>query len=99
MLRIGNASARRVTAVLRDHYHPQARQRVHLDPGAQRTLALDAAAHDHWYDIEVLVAEDAHFSCRLAGHIETGRPSRSDPAMAGAAPQAARSMAATPAEA
>ena len=99
LLRIGNASARRVTAVLRDHYHPQARQRVHLDPGAQRTLALDAAAHDHWYDIEVLVAEDAHFSCRLAGHIETGRPSRSDPAMAGAAPQAARSMAATPAEA
>ena len=28
-----------------------------------------------WYDLVVTVAEDPTFSCRLAGHVETGRDS------------------------
>jgi len=36
-----------------------------------------------WYDLVVTVAEDAAFSYRLAGHVETGRDSVSDPAMGG----------------
>jgi len=34
-----------------------------------------------WYDLIVTVAEDATFSYRLAGHVETGKDSFSDPAM------------------
>ncbi len=36
-----------------------------------------------WYDLVVTVAEDPGFEVRLAGHVETGRVSTSDPAMGG----------------
>jgi phospholipase C len=36
-----------------------------------------------WYDLVVTVAEDSTFNYRLAGHVETGRDSFSDPAMGG----------------
>jgi len=36
-----------------------------------------------WYDLIVTVAGDSTFNYRLAGHVETGRDSFSDPAMGG----------------
>jgi phospholipase C len=36
-----------------------------------------------WYDLIVTVAEDPSFNYRLAGHVETGRDSFSDPALGG----------------
>jgi phospholipase C len=36
-----------------------------------------------WYDLVVTVAQDATFEYRLAGHVETGRDSFSDPALGG----------------
>ena len=36
-----------------------------------------------WYDVVVTVVEDPTFSYRLAGHVETGRDSFSDPALGG----------------
>jgi len=36
-----------------------------------------------WYDLIVTVAEDRTFEYRLAGHVETGRDSFSDPALGG----------------
>jgi len=36
-----------------------------------------------WYDLIVTVAADSTFQYRLAGHVETGRDSYSDPAMGG----------------
>jgi phospholipase C len=53
--------------------------------GAALDLRLPLAASQHWYDYSVKVRELAGFSRRLAGHIETGEPSVSDPALGGAA--------------
>ena len=36
-----------------------------------------------WYDLIVTVGEDPTFNYRLAGHVETGRDSFSDPALGG----------------
>jgi hypothetical protein len=36
-----------------------------------------------WYDLVITVASDPTFEYRLAGHVETGRDSYSDPAMGG----------------
>ena len=36
-----------------------------------------------WYDVIITVAEDPTFQYRLAGHVETGQDSFSDPAMGG----------------
>jgi hypothetical protein len=36
-----------------------------------------------WYDLIVTVAGDSTFKYRLAGHVETGKDSFSDPALGG----------------
>jgi phospholipase C len=36
-----------------------------------------------WYDLIVTVAADPTFNYRLAGHVETGKESFSDPALGG----------------
>jgi phospholipase C len=36
-----------------------------------------------WYDLIVTVAGDSTFNYRLAGHVETGQDSFSDPALGG----------------
>ncbi len=36
-----------------------------------------------WYDLIVTVAEDSTFNYRLAGHVETGKDSFTDPALGG----------------
>jgi phospholipase C len=40
-----------------------------------------------WYDLTVRVDSDVRFQRQLAGHVETGRPSLSDPAIGAAAAQ------------
>ncbi|MES2295000.1 MAG: phospholipase C, phosphocholine-specific [Pseudomonadota bacterium] len=53
-------------------------RRYQLAPGQTRESRWAIAASDHWYDIEL---RSGAAIWRLAGHMETGRPSRSDPAM------------------
>ena len=59
--------------------------RLVLEPGrsARRTWRL--AETGGWYDLAVSSGETPSFLRRFAGRIETGRPSVSDPAMAGEA--------------
>ncbi len=64
-----------------------------LAPGAARRRGLtavagkpgrmvwDLAASDHWYDLAVTVPGQAEYLRHFAGHVETGRASRTDPAI------------------
>jgi len=54
---------------------------LRLAPGAEVVDAWRIDAAGHWYDVQVTLAEDPRYLRRIAGHIETGRPSRSDPAL------------------
>jgi phospholipase C len=49
-----------------------------LGPGETAQDRWPVAASDHWYDIEL---RSGTARWQLAGHVETGRPSRSDPAL------------------
>ncbi len=51
----------------------------------EHSLVLDLAASAHWYDFSVKVRGQTDYSRRLAGHMETGEHSFSDPAMGGLA--------------
>ena len=78
---IRNTSARPLTVSVANAYD-KAPARTHtLAPGARITDRWPIAAAAHWYDLSVTVAEDPGFLRRLAGHVETGRPSLSDPAL------------------
>jgi phospholipase C len=54
-----------------------------LQPGQTLNDKLQLAPFHGWYDLIVTVAGDPSFKYRLAGHVETGDDSSSDPAMGG----------------
>jgi phospholipase C len=76
-----NSGAGPVTVSTANAYAAGERRTRALAPGAEMVERWPIARDGHWYDISVTVAEDAQFLRRLAGHIETGRHSRSDPAL------------------
>jgi phospholipase C len=55
-----------------------------LRPQERLTRHWDLDASFGWYDFTLEVEGDASFLQRLAGHVETGRDSVSDPALGAA---------------
>jgi phospholipase C len=67
---------------VRDAYGNQQTTLV-VRAGARTTyVAQPASGANNWYDLSVTVTGDAAFVRQFAGHVETGRPSTSDPAIA-----------------
>jgi len=58
-----------------------ARRTVTAPPGQTVTAEWDLTASDRWYDLTVTLDGQPAFLRRFAGHVETGRPSRTDPAI------------------
>ena len=56
-----------------------------LEPKDRTSLAWPSHHNYGWYDITIKVNGDAGFEYRLAGHVETGKDSMSDPALGGLA--------------
>jgi phospholipase C len=76
-----NKGATAVRLTITDAYgksHPAA---YHLRPGARAVHTANPARSHGWYDLSVVSDQDGTFLRRLAGHVETGRPSMSDPAI------------------
>jgi phospholipase C len=65
--------------VIDNAYGARPRQ-VIVPAGAEIEEAWVLASSHHWYDLTVSSTEDSSYARRLAGHVETGRPSISDPA-------------------
>jgi len=84
------------------HNHGKTAERVHvIEAYSGKTTTVWLGPHqsfEHfwqlqksfgWYDLTVQAASDTSFQRQLAGHVETGRDSVSDPAIGAATPQAA----------
>ena len=72
--------ARRLTVTPGVYRHGAVR--VHaIEAGGTVVDAWPLAATAHWYDLIVTDAADPRWLRRLSGHLETGRPSLSDPAI------------------
>jgi phospholipase C len=80
VIRMANHGAGAVTLVLRPIAYGDTAGVIALAPGQARTLRYPIAASDHWYDFAVDLAGSS-WTRRFAGHVETGKPSRSDPAL------------------
>jgi phospholipase C len=76
-LRLHNRGDRQLTAGIRDESYGQGERRVPLEPGETQELVWDLQRSHHWYDLTISVERHRW---RLAGHIEDGRESVSDPA-------------------
>jgi len=54
-----------------------------VEPGESESKQWSLERTGGWYDLTVTVDGNARFSTRLAGHVETGEDSISDPLMGG----------------
>lgn len=80
LLKLANPGTKEtVLTVRRLAYSSGEIARATLAPGESRVVRVKIAAAHHWYDL--LVEGEDGFSRRFAGHVETGRPSWSDPAI------------------
>jgi len=81
-LRVTNSGASRATVVVLDAYTGDEDIRA-LWPGETFEDERRLDPFFGWYDLVVKVNEDPTFQRRLAGHVETGNDSSSDPALGG----------------
>jgi phospholipase C len=79
---ITNVTAARVEVSVLDAYTGNVITRS-LHPHETFEDQLSLQSFHNWYDLIVTVAEDPTFKYRLAGHVETGSESFSDPALGG----------------
>lgn len=78
VLTIVNKSRETQSFGVTDHAYGNPVRRVALTPGGKTSLVLDLAKSYGWYDFSVQVSGAIK---RYAGHVETGKPSFSDPYM------------------
>jgi phospholipase C len=79
---VGNVGTSPVLVNVLDAYTGNSVSQV-LQPGESFGNELSLEKFYGWYDLIVTVAEDSTFNYRLAGHVETGKDSFSDPALGG----------------
>jgi phospholipase C len=75
-----NDAGRAVELTFTDHYRdgPSTTRRVRQGGRIIYTVGGDT---NGWYDVTITSSADSRFIRRLAGHVESGRPSTSDPAL------------------
>lgn len=78
-IRMRNDTSAAQTFSLKNHYGPAGADKITLPPGGTHEARLILAETDHWYDLEIRTQNTIQ---RFSGHIETGKNSHSDPAMA-----------------
>jgi phospholipase C len=74
-----NEGAREVTFRIYDAYTRQTLRQT-INEGRSHFWHWDLDRSHGWYDLTVTVESDSVFLQRLAGHVETGKDSTSDPA-------------------
>jgi phospholipase C len=79
---VTNRGSHGVTVDVLDTYSDRTRSE-HLGAGASASLHWPLERVDGWYDFVISVEHDSDFACHIAGHLETGKDSISDPAMGG----------------
>jgi phospholipase C len=77
-----NGGTATVRLTIEDAYGDAHPATYRLRPGASATHSVRPRRTNGWYDLSVTSDHDDAFLRRLAGHVETGRPSTSDPAIA-----------------
>ncbi|MFJ7204481.1 phosphocholine-specific phospholipase C [Streptomyces sp. NPDC098789] len=79
-LSMTNAGSAAVNLTVTNAYGGAA-QTFKVSPGATVAYTVNLQATGRWYDVKVVSDADATFLRRFAGHVETGAPGVSDPAL------------------
>src|SRR6218665_297382 len=82
LLQLQKTKGAQVTVLIHDNAYHSALQKIVLSENS-RDVLINLSKSSNWYDFTVTVEGDRDFMQRYAGHVETGKVSRTDPAMAG----------------
>jgi phospholipase C len=80
-LHLKNSGTARCTFSVKNAYAQHDVTQVKLRGGDDTQVYLDLRGSHGWYDVTITVDTDPSFTRRLAGHVETGKSSMSDPAL------------------
>ncbi|MYS85134.1 DUF6228 family protein [Embleya scabrispora] len=75
-----NEGAEPVDLTVADAYQPGRTKSYRVRPGKSVVHNAKLDANNGWYDLTVTAAQDTAYLRGVAGHVETGRVSTSDPA-------------------
>ncbi|WP_037361728.1 phosphocholine-specific phospholipase C [Amycolatopsis orientalis] len=81
VLALVNNGTAAVTLTVADQYGHQRTATYRLAPGGRAEHVADPSANYGWYDVAITSDRDPAYRRTLAGHVETGKPSASDPAL------------------
>ena len=79
-LHLVNRSGEHARLSVRDNAYGASMRHIEIAPHGEHEACWRLAESHHWYDLTVTAGETGAFMRRIAGHIETGRASFSDPA-------------------
>ncbi|MEK7982793.1 phospholipase C, phosphocholine-specific [Burkholderia contaminans] len=77
---IANAGTGALTVTATDVAYGGAPRTLMVPAGQRVEARWDLSCSSHWYDLQFAVAGNAGWTRRIAGHVETGKPSLTDPA-------------------
>ncbi|VWD32936.1 phosphocholine-specific phospholipase C [Burkholderia lata] len=77
---IANAGTGTLTVTATDVAYGGAARTLTVPAGQRVEAHWDLSCNSHWYDLQFAVAGNAGWTRRIAGHVETGKPSLTDPA-------------------
>ncbi|GGH12134.1 phosphocholine-specific phospholipase C [Silvibacterium dinghuense] len=81
-LTVTNTGAKSATVKIANAYAPDAKPREYtVAAGASQVDRWDLGASHSWFDLSVTSPDSPEYLRRYAGHVETGRPSVSDPGL------------------
>ena len=83
LLILENLQNKPLSIVLHDNVYTSRDHQSLLLPGKQQTIIIALQKQYGWYDFTVAVKGYATYQRRYAGHVETGKPSKTDPYMGG----------------
>ncbi len=81
LVKVTNGEAKQSKVVITDNAYKAAEQAKTLSASASHLFTLDLQKNFNWYDFTVSFGGNLNTSIRLAGHVETGLESQSDPYM------------------
>jgi phospholipase C len=81
VLRLVNTGAAPCTFSLSANAYASVRQLQTLAPRTELVVRIPVAANGYWYDISATVSGQPDYLRRIAGRVETGRHTVSDPAL------------------
>ena len=83
-LLLQNNSNTNYAVIINDNAYNASAITKQLNANSQQTVVLDLHKSFEWYDFSVNIKDKNNFEKRFAGHVETGKESKSDPAMGNA---------------